>query len=207
MTIALSTQDQRTEQRTADILSAVRFAFAEKGFDGASMQDLARAAGMSVGNFYRYFPSKSAIVDQLIASDLADVEHDFAEILKSASPFAGLRKQLHQRIVGPNSCVDGQIWAEITSAARRKPEIGQATKLMETTISKYLLQVFVLETGLPLAEVTLRFSSHAAFIMLLVKSSLMLPETEASALHALNILILKTIDQTLAEIASASVKV
>ena len=42
-----------TEQRIAEIIVSVRTAFAEKGFDGASMQDLARAAGMSVGNFYR----------------------------------------------------------------------------------------------------------------------------------------------------------
>ena len=50
------------EERSHEILASIRQAFAEKGFDGASMQDLARAAGMSVGNFYRYFPSKAAIV-------------------------------------------------------------------------------------------------------------------------------------------------
>ena len=43
--------------RSAMILASVRRAFTEKGFDGASMQDLAREAGMSVGHFYRYFPS------------------------------------------------------------------------------------------------------------------------------------------------------
>ena len=44
------------DQRSVEILALVRQAFVEKGFDGASMQDLARSAGMSVGNFYRYFP-------------------------------------------------------------------------------------------------------------------------------------------------------
>ena len=43
------------DRRQTDILEAVHGTFVEKGFDGASMQDLARAAGMSVGNFYRYF--------------------------------------------------------------------------------------------------------------------------------------------------------
>ena len=52
--------------REDEILDRIRSIFAEKGFDGASMQELARAAGMSVGNFYRYFPSKSAIVEALI---------------------------------------------------------------------------------------------------------------------------------------------
>lgn len=49
--------DPKNDQKVAEILSRLRDTFAEKGFDGASMQDLARAAGMSVGNFYRYFPS------------------------------------------------------------------------------------------------------------------------------------------------------
>ncbi len=38
------------------ILAQARAAFVEKGFDGASMQDLARAAGMSAGNFYSLLP-------------------------------------------------------------------------------------------------------------------------------------------------------
>lgn len=37
------------------------------------MQDLARAAGMSVGNFYRYFPSKAAIVQAMCGYDLAEI--------------------------------------------------------------------------------------------------------------------------------------
>ena len=73
------------DQRTAEILASARMVFAEKGFDGASMQDLARKAGMSVGNFYRYFPSKSAIVESLISQDMARLEQDFASILENTT--------------------------------------------------------------------------------------------------------------------------
>ena len=52
-------------RRSADLLSRVKGVFAAKGFDGASMQDLARAAGISAGNFYRYFPSKNAIIEAM----------------------------------------------------------------------------------------------------------------------------------------------
>ena len=54
------------EAREAEILESIRTTFAAKGFDGASMQELARAAGMSVGNFYRYFPSKAAMVEAIM---------------------------------------------------------------------------------------------------------------------------------------------
>ena len=114
MTSVATAQDLRAEQRTFDILALVRVAFAEKGFDGASMQDLARAAGMSVGNFYRYFPSKAAIVEQLIAHDLAEMEGHFAEIMTSPFPLLTLKQQVALQIQLHQECVDGQIWAEIT---------------------------------------------------------------------------------------------
>ena len=92
MLLPLKQTEKPVDQRVTDILSAARSAFAEKGFDGASMQDLARAAGMSVGNFYRYFPSKAAIVEALIAADLADMQRDFSAVITSADPMAMLRQ-------------------------------------------------------------------------------------------------------------------
>lgn len=196
----------QADQRVADILAAVRVAFAEKGFDGASMQDLARTVGMSVGNFYRYFPSKAAIVEQLIAQDLAEMERDFETVLTSANPIAALREQVALRLLQHQTCNDGQLWAEITAAALRKPEIGMACQHMETSVAGYLTQAFALATGLAPAEALARFSTHASFIVLLVKSAAMMAPQNGPARDDLNALILRTIDQTLDEIASSAVK-
>jgi AcrR family transcriptional regulator len=137
------------DDRPTEILDSARRAFIEKGFDGASMQDLARAAGMSVGNFYRYFPSKAAIVAALITRDLDEVEKDFREILGAPEPLALLRDKLAAHISGDAMNDDGPLWAEITAAAGRKPEIGEILARMETEIAKYLTSVFALVTGLP----------------------------------------------------------
>jgi AcrR family transcriptional regulator len=205
MQLAESAPRLTADQRVAEILALVRNAFAEKGFDGASMQDLARAAGMSVGNFYRYFPSKSAIVEQLIAHDLAVMEQDFFAVLSSDNPLQALRQQVSQRITQHQNCNDGQLWAEITANALRKPEIGHACQHMETAIAGYLTQVFAASTGLPLAEASARFSAHAAFIVMLVKSAAMMAPQNDQARHDLNILVLRSINQTLSEISAASV--
>ncbi len=197
---------QIPDPRSAELLAAVRTAFAEKGFDGASMQDLARAAGISVGNFYRYFPSKAAIVEQLIAYDLHQMEQEFATALNAADPLAALRHQARVHMEQHQSCNDGQLWAEITAAALRKPEIGLACLHMETTIASYLTQVFAAVTGLPLPEVRTRFTAHATFIVLLVKSGAMMAPQENQARADLNALILRTIDQTLDDVASARLK-
>ena len=197
---------QIPDQRSAELLAAVRTAFAEKGFDGASMQDLARAAGISVGNFYRYFPSKAAIVEQLIALDLHEMEQEFSTALNSDDPLATLRQQVRAHMEHHQSCSDGQLWAEITAAALRKPEIGMACLHMETAIATYLTQVFAAITGLPLPDVQARFSAHATFIVLLVKSSAMMAPQDNQARADLNALILRTIDQTLDDVASARPK-
>jgi len=59
-------------------------------------------------------------------------------------------------------------------------------------------------TGLPLTEVQARFSAHATFIVMLVKSAAMMAPQQDQARSDLNALILRSIDQTLDEIASAA---
>lgn len=193
------------DQRITEILGSVRQAFAEKGFDGASMQDLARAAGISVGSFYRYFPSKAAIVEALIASDLAEMERDFAEIMDSPRPMQALRAKLRRIIPEHQSNRDGQLWAEITAAALRKPEIGAAACRMEEEIVGYMARVFAAETGLPVQEAHRRFVSHATYIVMLVKSAACV-NNATTDLADLNDLIFRTIDQTLDDVASAALK-
>ena len=192
--------------KSAEILRAVKAAFVEKGFDGASMQDLARAAGMSVGNFYRYFPSKDAIVAQMIALDMAEIEAEFARVLSSLSPMATLRALIAHRVNDASDPQEGPLWAEIAAAALRKPDIAASACAMENTVSGYLAQVFAAETGLPLAEALRRFATESAFIILLIRSAAMIAPKNTDQSSHLNILILRTINQVLDEIASAGLK-
>ena len=194
------------DRRSDAILQSIRGMFAEKGFDGASMQDLARAAGMSVGNFYRYFPSKAAIVEAIVNRDLNEVAQDFSEIMGAPDQLVALRGKLHERINLDLCGDDGPLWAEMTAAAFRKPEIAQATQRMETEISRFMLAVFARVTGQSDAEVAQRFSAHAGFIMLLIKSaatSVKMPVADESALREM---ILRAIDGVLSEIADSAVK-
>ncbi|MGN1209805.1 MAG: TetR/AcrR family transcriptional regulator [Duodenibacillus sp.] len=56
-------------RRRAEILDVALTCFVRKGFAATTMADIAKAAGMSVGNLYNYFSGKSDIV-----SDLAEEE-------------------------------------------------------------------------------------------------------------------------------------
>jgi AcrR family transcriptional regulator len=61
------------EERRAHIMAAARRCFIRNGFHAASMQDLVEEAGMSSGAVYRYFPSKSAVIEAIAADNLEQV--------------------------------------------------------------------------------------------------------------------------------------
>lgn len=50
----------------AAILNAALESFGTKGFNGASMRDVAKGAGTSLSNLYNYFPSKSTLLAEAL---------------------------------------------------------------------------------------------------------------------------------------------
>jgi AcrR family transcriptional regulator len=70
---------QSREERQQHILNAALSCVRRSGFHGASMSDIAAEAKMSVGVIYRYFANKEAIVEAIVANDLAEMRAMFAE--------------------------------------------------------------------------------------------------------------------------------
>jgi AcrR family transcriptional regulator len=187
--------------RSHEILASIRQAFADKGFDGASMQDLARAAGMSVGNFYRYFPSKAAIVQAMCAYDLAEIQGEFAEIQVSQDPMTDLRV----RILGhfsDEAMKDGQLWAEITAASIRKPEIGEVSRQMEATIVSLLTAIFAAVAQRSMDDARVRYEGQCQMLVLLVKAMAIRTAQCGPASPALADQIVTAIDRILTEISN-----
>lgn len=59
------------------ILEGAREIFLNLGFDGASMGDIARAAGVSKGTLYVYFENKAELFSALIADERKRAKRDF----------------------------------------------------------------------------------------------------------------------------------
>jgi len=69
---ALPAQQERSRATRARILSAAERVFAEKGYDGARLSDIAAAAGCSVGTMYFRFKDKDALFFAIAESFAAD---------------------------------------------------------------------------------------------------------------------------------------
>ena len=53
------------------IMEGARTVFLASGFDGASMNDIARAPGVSKGTLYAYFESKYELFEAIICGEFA----------------------------------------------------------------------------------------------------------------------------------------
>jgi len=74
-------QRQRGRERVAALLEAAAACFVEKGYDGATMTEIAARAGASIGSLYQFFPTKEALAHALI-EDYAQAL--FGEVAKLA---------------------------------------------------------------------------------------------------------------------------
>jgi len=73
------------EQVRSDLLAAAARLFASRGFSEVSIADIAGAAGVATGTFYRYFPSKDEVMVRLRCDVLDQL---FAVLATDAAPTA-----------------------------------------------------------------------------------------------------------------------
>ena len=72
----LAPQREVGRQRVAELIEAAAAVFQERGFEAATMAEIAARAEAKIGSLYRFFPNKDAIADALMAHQ--------AEILRTA---------------------------------------------------------------------------------------------------------------------------
>jgi AcrR family transcriptional regulator len=81
----------RAEKKRAQILDGARAVFLAQGFDAASMEAIAQAAGVSKGTLYTYFKGKNELFTALIA---AYQNRSLEEIFRSLNKANELRDNL-----------------------------------------------------------------------------------------------------------------
>jgi AcrR family transcriptional regulator len=78
-------KDVVTEFRTGEILQAAYRVFAERGFEPATMDEIAKAAGVAKGTLYLYYPSKQDIYSAALHRSAVELAERTAAALAGAS--------------------------------------------------------------------------------------------------------------------------
>ena len=105
--------NRRAQARPVELLDAALERFLTVGFAQAKVEDIAAAAGVTVGTVYRYFPSKEALFDQSISRHL-DVEWSRGKEISEAYGSVTAREVIalllhrwseHLRLPGPRTAL------------------------------------------------------------------------------------------------------
>lgn len=117
----------RTERRDLQvhrILEAAKICFVRSGFQGASMQQICAAAGMSPGALYRYFPSKEAIVEAICEADRREDAEIFSVVLNNPDVVEGVVIGAMAHIAHMHHNGAAPLFAEICAESMRNETVG-----------------------------------------------------------------------------------
>ena len=117
------------EARRQQIVDAASACARRSGFHGASMAEIAQTAGLSVGQIYRYFENKEAIIAAIVAQDLAEMRDKFAEM--ESQPM-GLLDAIGDHLPeGVDKCMDtgrAALALEVVAEAARNPKVASIVR-------------------------------------------------------------------------------
>ncbi len=72
------------------LLAAAGAAFAERGADDVSLEEIARRAGVGIGTLYRHFPTRQALLEAVYRDQVEALGTQAAELMQADSPAAAL---------------------------------------------------------------------------------------------------------------------
>jgi AcrR family transcriptional regulator len=166
---------EEDSSKRRQILDGARKVFMDLGFDGASMGEIARSAGVSKGTLYVYFADKSRLFEAIVEEEA----YEQGEIAFNFDPERDVATTLHEfgeayiaLICRPGG---GSAIRTVMAIAERMPEVGRRyyERVLEKTINR--LAVY-LDAHVASGELAIEDSQLAASqFMLTCQASLFLP--------------------------------
>lgn len=117
----------RRGRKYDQVLDGARAVFLEAGFDGASVDDIARAAGVSKATLYSYFPDKRLMFTAMAERECGRQADAALQLIDmTAAPQQVMRLAAQQLIRILLSDFSQRIFRVCVAEADRFPELGRA---------------------------------------------------------------------------------
>lgn len=117
----------RSGRKFDQVLAGARAVFMADGFEGASVDDIARAAGVSKATLYSYFPDKRLLFTEVAHSECARMAAStMAQIDDSRPPRQVLTMVARQLVAFMLSDFAQQVFRICVAERDRFPELGRA---------------------------------------------------------------------------------
>lgn len=144
---ALAKQQTRTK-----VLAAARRLFSEKGYEGATIRDIAAAAGMSTGAVFANFSDKSDLFREIMFSDMSTLAEGMRE---AASKAKTAEESLLKIFSAGYAFYKSQLpLARAAFSVSWAPEDGEVFRQLEPVQQMFGLMVQSLEDGVERGELS-----------------------------------------------------
>lgn len=139
----------RARQRVDKILADTADLLMSSGLEKLTTNHIAKAAGMSVGSLYRYFPNKQSIIYELYKRWLAEVRDGLTVFRDSIEPGEELERLELRMFTAIYGDIDGklhfsQLDVELGKAMQLYPELQEMDRLHGLKIAELLRDIFKL---------------------------------------------------------------
>jgi AcrR family transcriptional regulator len=135
------TPERRRELTRAHLLEAAAVVFAERGYDRASLDEIARRAGFTKGAVYSNFANKEELFEALYHERQEQMLHSFFEAAAASSAEeAAARVTDVYRLLAPSAAELG-LWQEFQLYARRNPALLERLRADNRVMHAHLVEL------------------------------------------------------------------
>jgi AcrR family transcriptional regulator len=106
----------KAAERKASILAVAKVLFADKGYHGVAVDEIAKRLGVSPAILYQHFPSKEALYEEVLAENSAKRESYIEAILTEPADFVSVLKRMSMIYVENVSADTDLLRMELMSA-------------------------------------------------------------------------------------------
>jgi AcrR family transcriptional regulator len=118
-------RDKELKSRRAHILDAALMSFLEKGYHQTGVRDIAKRAGVSLGNLYNHFSGKHAVLAEIAALEREELQPFISELRNDVAPLEVLEDFVRNYLIHLSAPENVILSLEIASEAVRKPDIAK----------------------------------------------------------------------------------
>jgi AcrR family transcriptional regulator len=164
------TREQRRAQTRERVLEAARAVFARSGFHGASVDEIASAAGYSTGALYSNFDGKEDLFLVLMEREIEEHAREIAEAVRSHSSMSdratgGARRWMTMIEREPDLLLlFMEFWAYGVRDASVRPKVAERFAQMRHVLTELIAQGvrdFDLELALPAEQLAVTIDALA----------------------------------------------
>ncbi len=125
------------------IIEAAVECFIERGFHQTSIRDIATVAGISVGNLYNHFASKSALILELAELELGELNIFVLVLENKSEPKKALTMFADRFLDYSAEPVNAALAVELFAEAMRNDEVGAAFMKNRITVTNALRDLVI----------------------------------------------------------------